>query len=418
MRTPTGAALIITDEMASSPRIKVKYILTHPIQYFSPLFRRLAGYDHLDFEVIYASDAGAREYFDPGFSRSLTWDSNPLEGYRNKILCPGMEIKGGFRNVKTGGVGSLIEKKGTDVAIIHGWGNLFYAAATYQAIKKKIPVLYRTEINKFYDPAAFRPITRIHKTARKLKPVMASILFKKIDGFLAIGSLNREYYLSVGVNPEKIFWTPYSIDDAKFRQARVGAEERAREEQKLGLGASSFRVLFCGKLIERKRPQDIIEAVAKMPSRDKVQVIFIGEGELRPGLASLAREKHVQALFPGFINQQSLPVYYSLGDVLVLPSGNEPWGLVVNEAMAMGLPAIVSSMVGCGPDLVCNDESGYICPVGDSSAMATTLEKMISSPALLDRLKQGARSKISGFSLDHTLQGYIQAITAVTGRFS
>jgi len=175
-----------------------------------------------------------------------------------------------------------------------------------------------------------------------------------------------------------------------FLEAKITEEDRLREEEKIGLRPNSFRVIFCGKLIHLKRPYDIIEAVARMPSRESVEAVFVGDGELMPMLKRLAEEKKVRAHFLGFRNQTELPLLYSLADVMSLPSGHEPWGLVINEAMTMGLPAIVSDVVGCGPDLVIDGESGFICPAGDVFAISKALEKMASSPELRQRLKKGA----------------------------
>lgn len=393
--------------------IKVRYFLTHPIQYFSPLLRRLAGYRGLELEVIYLSDSGARNYFDPGFSQELAWDVSPLEGYKYQILCPGKEIKAGFFSVPSGRVSSQIRKKTTDAAVIHGWGNFFYLAATLSALRKNIPVLYRTEINEFYDQTIFRNLSALELGLRKIKPALLALLFKRISGFLAIGSLNRKYYLNRGVPLSRIFPAPYSVDDSRFKAALVPPGERNSAEKKLGLNPGSFRVLFCGKLIRRKRPADIIEAVSRVSSKDRFEIIFIGDGELLPELRNLAREKAVTAHFPGFVNQQSLPLYYSLGHVLVLPSQNEPWGLVVNEAMAMGLPVMVSDMVGCGPDLVIEGRSGFIFPTGNAEVLAGFLERLHGSRELQEGLGQGAREIIADYSLDRTAEKYWEAIESV-----
>ena len=172
--------------------------------------------------------------------------------------------------------------------------------------------------------------------------------------------------------------------------------------------------MACGKQSEIKRFSDLIEAIARMPSKKQVEAVFIGTGPLADPLRQLAAERQVNAHFLGFCNQTELPLLYALGDVLVLPSSHEPWGLVVNEAMTMGRPAIVSEVVGSGPDLVVADQSGYICPVGDTQAIAQALERMVSSPALLSHLKAGASERVARFSIDHTVEGYLQAIECLT----
>jgi len=385
--------------------IKVKYILSHPIQYFVPLIQRLALCEDIDLHVVYATDAGARDYFDHGFSRKIYWDRPLLDGYNYTILNPGRALGKGFFSVRGNGVRDFLKSEKTDIVIIHGWGTHLNASATLAAFANNIPILYRTEIQRYNKKTFF---------LNKIKPFILFPLLRRIDGLLAIGSLNRDYYIKAGVNPDGIFWTPYSIDTSMFLGENITEQDRLEEEKRIGLQSASFRVIFCGKLFEIKRPFDIIEAVSMMPSKEKVEVIFIGDGRLLPDLKKLALDRNVKAHFLGFRNQKELPMLYSLGDVLVLPSQHEPWGLVVNEAMTMGIPAIVSSATGCGPDLVINDKSGYICPVGDISSISRALERMASSKDLLQRLKQGALEKISGFSIDHTLEGYLRAIHSVS----
>jgi glycosyltransferase involved in cell wall biosynthesis len=385
--------------------IKVKYILSHPIQYFVPLIQKLALCDDIDLHVVYATDAGARDYFDHGFSRKIYWDRPLLEGYNYTILNPGKALGKGFWEVRADGVKEFLKREKTDIAIIHGWGTHLNAVATLAAFANNIPILYRTEIQRYNKGKLF---------LGKIKPFVLFPLLRRIDGFLAIGSLNRDYYIKAGVKPDRIFWAPYSIDTSLFLGKNITEQDRLEEEKKIGLQSASFRVIFCGKLFEIKRPFDIIEAASIMPSKEKVEIIFIGDGKLLPDLKRLAQERNVKAHFLGFRNQKELPLLYSLGDVLVLPSEHEPWGLVVNEAMTMGIPAIVSSSTGCGPDLVINDKSGYICPVGDISSISRALERMASSKNLHSHLRQGALERISGFSIDHTLEGYILAIHSIS----
>jgi len=396
--------------------MRIKYCITHPIQYLAPLLRALAAREEVDLEVIYAADMGAREYYDPGFSRELAWDVSVLQGYKYLTLTPGGKVRAGLRGARSGGVAKYLDKRNTDAVIIHGWGNYFYLAATLAAALKRIPILYRTDINRFYDQAAFRPLTRTHRAARAFKPLILSLLFKRIDGFLAVGSLNREYYLSCGVSPERIFSAPLSINNDLFAPERASGEMRDSLRKKLDLKPHTFKVIFNGKLIARKRPRDMVEAVAGMEQKHKIEVIFLGDGELMEELKALARDRGLAARFAGFVNQSELPAYYSLGDLLILPSENEPWGLVVNEAMAMGLPAAVSDMVGCAPDLVIPGRTGYIFPVGDVKALAEIIARVAGSAALQDQLRAGAAAMAASHTMAATVDGYIKAIQAVVLR--
>jgi glycosyltransferase involved in cell wall biosynthesis len=135
-------------------------------------------------------------------------------------------------------------------------------------------------------------------------------------------------------------------------------------------------VLFVGKLIELKRIGDLVEAAGVLvQSHRAVRVVIVGTGALEAQLRQQARDSEVPGTFAGFVNQSRLAQYYVGADLLVLPSESETWGLVVNEAFACGLPAIVSNKVGCAPDMIRENLTGRVVPVGDSWRLAGAIEE-------------------------------------------
>jgi glycosyltransferase involved in cell wall biosynthesis len=387
--------------------IKVKYVLDHVIQYYAPLLKCLAERPELELEVIFGTDAGAQTYFDALFGQEIAWDRPLLTGYNYTVLKPGSPIGPGFWGAKGSGIGKHLTPDRTEVVIVHGWGNHFYVSAILTALRRGLAVLNRMDAQVNYrGRLLFRPF----------KPLLTHPLLRSLDGQLVVGTRNRRYYLDAGVKPERLFEAPFSVDTPFFRPERVSAEEVKAEEARLGLEPGSFRVIFVGKLYAIKRPEDIIEAVARMPSRSRVEVLLVGDGALRPAVEKLARAREVRAHFLGFRNQSELPGLYALADVNVLSSSHDAWGLVINEGMSMGVPAIVSDMVGCGPDLVEDGRTGYIFKVGDVDGLARALEKVASDAGHLRQLKQAALERIEGFSLDRTVEGYLNAIQTVAAR--
>lgn len=392
---------------SSTPRrVRVTYVLSHPIQYFAPLLRKLAAVPQLDLKAIYATDAGATPYHDPGFGQVVRWDRPLLDGYDYRVLSPGKPLGSGFSTVSGKGLGRYLKPTETDLLIVHGWATHLSLTALFESWRHRIPVLLRGESQRHVKGSRW---------TRMVKPLLLFPALRRLGGFLAIGSLNQEYYLRAGVRPERIFWAPYSIDTEAFQEQTFDDEEVAAKAAQIGLRPKSFRALACGKLTDVKRPYDLIEAIARMPSKDQVEAIFIGDGPLADRLRRLAVDRGVTVHFLGFRNQTELPLLYALGDVLVLPSSHEPWGLVVNEAMTMGCPAIVSEVVGCGPDLVVPDESGYIVPVGEPQKIAEALERMVTSPDLRSNLEAGAANRVARFSMDRTVEGYLNAIESLAG---
>ena len=118
--------------------------------------------------------------------------------------------------------------------------------------------------------------------------------------------------------------------------------------------------------------------------------------------------------FAGFRNQSELPRFFQLADVFVLPSRHEPWGLIVNEAMASGCPVIVSTDVGCHADLVTDGVEGCVFPVGDIPALTQALHRVFFSPGSAATMGEAARRRISTWTYEEDIQGLRRALAAVT----
>lgn len=130
-----------------------------------------------------------------------------------------------------------------------------------------------------------------------------------------------------------------------------------------------------GKLIALKGIPVLIEALARLAAFGRaVRLVVVGSGPLARELADMANARSLPATFVGFVNQARMPEVYAAADVLVLPSNSETWGLVVNEAFACRLPAIVSDRVGCAPDMITERLTGTVVPVGDVERLADAID--------------------------------------------
>jgi glycosyltransferase involved in cell wall biosynthesis len=225
---------------------------------------------------------------------------------------------------------------------------------------------------------------------RIAKAIAFSRLLRRFDGFLYVGQRSREYLLHYGAAADRLFFSPHCVDNASFRAASDAARQSMR-----GAPRESKRLLFVGKLLERKRPLDLLKAAAILQKKQPIEVAFAGSGELEGELREFARASGVPAIFHGFVNQSELPAVYAAADVIVLPSdGLETWGLAVNEAMACGLPAVVSDAVGCGPDLVEQGVTGAVFPVGRADLLASAMETAISLELTTMREHLAARMQV------------------------
>ena len=194
-----------------------------------------------------------------------------------------------------------------------------------------------------------------------VKGIVLRRLLARVDGVLAVGTWNKEYWQSYGVLEEAIETALFAVDNAFFASKSNEQGEKTRILRAgWGVPEDGTVILYCAKLIPVKGPEVLFRAFA-MLGQPKAHLVVVGTGALEASLKSLQRELSVERVhWEGFVNQSALPAYYGAADVLVVPSRHEPWGLVVNEAMACGTPCIVSDVVGAGPDLIQGKDTGTI----------------------------------------------------------
>jgi len=211
---------------------------------------------------------------------------------------------------------------------------------------------------------------------------------------------------------------PHFVDNERFAQAAAAARDR-RDEVRLrwALPAESTVFVFAAKFIPKKRPLDFVRAIGIAAEKSRVAGVMVGDGPLRADIVAVIKETASPVHLCGFLNQSEIPAAYAAGDVLVLPSdGTETWGLVVNEAMACGLPAVITDQVGCGPDLVTDGETGYIFPCGDVPALAAHLSRLAANPELRLRLGNAARQRVERYSVQAAAEGMCRAVARVSRR--
>jgi glycosyltransferase involved in cell wall biosynthesis len=259
-----------------------------------------------------------------------------------------------------------------------------------------------------------------HDGLRRAEPrwrrAVQCALFRHVDAFLAIGSANRDFYLARGVAPDRIHMAPYSVDNDYFRDnIRAARTRRAALLSELRLSSSLPIVLFASKLQPRKRCGDLLCAYEMIRERTPAQIVVVGDGSERARLIEYARSRRLDEVrFVGFKNQSELAAYYDLCDIFVLPSEQEPWGLVVNEVMNAGKPIVVSDAVGAARDLVPQGHSGYVFPVADTAALARNLRILIEQPDLRRRMGDSARALVGDWGIEATAAGIRSAIHALS----
>ena len=387
---------------------------SHPIQYQAPLFRALAASEVIEPTVYFGSRHGVDVAMDAGFGQAFRWDVPLLDGYEHAFL-PNTASKpdvSRFTGVRLSGADELLGRGNHDALLLLGWQTFAHVQMLRAAWHLGLPVILRGESTLQRTLGRGAGASARRTVWLPVRQRLYHAAFARVDAFLVIGSRNREYYRSFGVPDEKLFWAPYAVDNERFAlpsSDRTAA--RARIRSRLGVGPDAIVVASSAKLIERKRPLDLVDAVAELRARAiDAHALFIGDGEERPGIEQRASARGIRSAvtIAGFVNQQELPSWYAAADTLVLPSDSrETWGLVVNEAMAAGLPVVVSDAAGCSPDLVRDGENGFIYACGNVAALADRL-------ASIAALGPGGRSDFGNRSRDIVKQFGIDAAVRAT----
>jgi glycosyltransferase involved in cell wall biosynthesis len=395
----------------ASPQRKTRLaiVTTHPIQYHSVWFRALSATSALDLHVWYCHLATPEQQGAAGFGVRFEWDVPLLNGYSHSFLknVAAEPNVNSFSGLDTPSIKEIIKKEEYDAVLINGWH--------YKSAWQTMRACWQTK-----TPVMVRSDSHLHTSrsiARKLvKWPYYRWFIPKLDACLAVGTWSKDYFLHYGASPERVFIVPHVIDRNLF-SAEVSANRTERDaiRRNWGLSPDSIVFLFAGKFIEKKRPFDFIKAIETASKSDKrITGLMVGDGPLKTACEDFVNARNLPVRFTGFLNQSALPGTFVAADALVLPSdGAETWGLVVNEAMSCGLPCFVSDRVGCGPDIIINERTGAVFPLGNVESLASLLSSFASDESKRERMSTEASQMGLCNSVDVAVAATIDAVKSV-----
>lgn len=393
-----------------SQRTKLAIIVSHPIQYYAPLYQRLARRSDLSVKVFFTWHSGERAVEDRGFQRPIAWDIPLTEGYEwelapNTASDPGTHHFFGLRNPS---LIARVQSWAPDAVHITGWAWDSHLQALRVFSKAGVPTLFRGD-SHLLDKAT--------KGLRWwLKSAVLRQVFRWPAMFLTVGAANRSYCETFGVDPDRMFPCPHSIDVRRFAEPHDAWEREAAEcRGQLGIAPGQKVLLFAGKFERKKRPVELMRAVQTIPD-SSVVLVMLGNGELESEVKAIAASDPARFRVLPFQNQSRMPVVYRLGDVFVLPSlYGETWGLAVNEAMACGRPVVISDRVGCAQDVV--DEScGRVFKANDFHALASALIELTTDTLRLQHMKKAAGQRAWAFDIGVTENSVVEAVGRICPR--
>lgn len=387
-----------------SGRIHAMFVASHPVQYIAPFFRRLAAHPEVNLHVLYCSLQGVQQGYDPEFGMRVAWDTPLLDGYRwtvlpNRSPRPGIGRFGGLLNPS---IWTTIRRERPDVVYLAGYAYASYWIAMRAARSCGAAVAMASDATTLAprDHAAWKSL---------VKPAIVPRIFRSVDAVCVPSSAGVRFMKSIGVELERVVLAPYAIDNDAFASAAARADVGA-ERARLGIPADAPVALFCAKLQPWKRPFDALRGFAAA-QRSDAYLLFAGDGPERAALQAEAASLGVsdRVRFFGFTNQSRLPAVYAMADVLLLPSEHEPWGLVVNEAMACSRPVIVSEAVGARHDLLESARTGFVHRVGDVDEIASLLAKALADRQGLAAMGRAAASRLATWSYLEQVEGTVAA---------
>lgn len=330
--------------------IKIGIIATHPIQYFHEFYVELA--EKYDVFVFYSHRQSASDENKTPFGLSFRWSGNLLDDHNYCFLENTAKNKNvsNFLGCNTPEIYSEVARNKFDLFIVSGWHSLSYIQAIIACKKTRTPVYVRTD-STLEEPRS--------KLKRFLKRLAYPLLLKIPSGYLYAGKKSRAFLRYYGVDNRKLHFLPHSVSSKNFYLDAQIPLCKPKSRSRV------WKILSVSALIPIKNIQDIIMGCDEVFRQGyRIQLDIVGSGEMEEDLRRLAATKEFDVNFHSFKNQNELREFYAEADIFVLASSSESWGLVVNEAMQCGVPALVSDRVGCREDLIKKD-TGRIFKTGN-----------------------------------------------------
>ncbi len=367
--------------------------------YRIPVFNALARHDGVDLRVVFLAetDAGLRQW--PVYKDEICFSYEVLPSCRFRAGKHNLLLNWGLR--------SGLKKLAPEVVICGGYNYFASWEAQWWARRHCVDFVLWSESNSHDDRRGFAWVES-----------MKAHFLARCDRFVVPGKASLAYLQSLGSVPERITVAPNAVDNDWFVARAASVRARAQEfREKLSL-PTRF-ILFVGRFVPEKGVFDLLNAYGRLGDDIRAQtgLVFAGNGVCRPELEERAKRiRPGRICFPGFVDRADLAGLYGLAEALILPTHSDPWGLVVNEAMACGLPIVVSNVAGCSVDLVEDGWNGYVVPPGNPEKLNVALDSLIRNPELRREMSVRSSERIRDNSPEACAAGLATAALSARRR--
>jgi glycosyltransferase involved in cell wall biosynthesis len=365
--------------------------------YRIPVFNALAAHPEVDLHVIFLAetDPGLRQW--NIYRDEIRFSHQVLSSYRQRL--------GRFNILLTRGMSAALSSAIPQVIICGGYNYFAMWQAQHWARRHRVPFLLWSESNIADERRSFPWVEAAKRR-----------FIESCQGYVVPGKSAAAYLKMFGIASRQIFVAPNAVDVQRFSH---GADEARRDpDLRERLGLPQRYLLYVGRFVRSKGVLDLLAAYATLPEdiRRKVGLVVAGDGEEFDELVRRSRTIHPgTVVFPGFLQRDQLPAFYTLAEIVVFPTHSDPWGLVVNEAMACGRPLVVTDVAGCVADLVQNGENGIVLRAGAPDALEEALRRLIEDPDLQGQMAHSSMQISSRFTPEAWAAGVVSAVAGTLG---
>jgi glycosyltransferase involved in cell wall biosynthesis len=397
-RAERGAAARALARATDAP-VRLTIVLPEPTPYRTGMLDRLAERPDLDLTVVYAATA----------VQQRKWGTDVRH---RAVLLGGKRVPGAARVLRhdyplsTGIFGALGDAD-PDVVVVSGWSTFASQATVGWCRRHGIPYVLLVESNERDARPGWR---------RTVKSAVVPTVVGGAAEVLVVGSLARESMRARGVPDDRISVVANTVDVARLAEAADAlAPRRDALRADAGIDADDVVVLSVARLAPEKGLDTLVRAAAAA-GEPRLVVALAGSGPERERLASLAAELGVRLVLLPDLPWERIVERYALADVFALLSRHEPWGVVVNEAAASGLPLVLSNRVGAAYDLLEDGRNGRLVPVDDADAAGDALRELAADPALRRAMGTASREIVAAWGYEPSIERLVAVVRRVAGR--
>ena len=384
---------------ATNVPVRLTMVLPEPTPYRTGMLDLLAQREDLDLTVVYGGSSVQRR----------TWE---VALGHEAVFVEGRRVPGAYRVLRhdyplSFGITGALRDSRPEIVVVSGWSTFASQATIAWCRRHGVPYVLLVESNERDARPGWR---------RTVKNAVVPTVVGRAAEVLVVGSLARESMRARGVPDDRISVVANTVDVARLAEAADAlAPRRDALRAEAGIDADDVVVLSVARLAPEKGLDTLVRAAgaARVP---RLVVALAGSGPERERLASLATELGVRLVLLPDIPWERIVERYAVADVFALLSRHEPWGVVVNEAAACGLPLVLSDRVGAAYDLLVDGRNGLLVPVDDAAAAGDALRELAADPALRRAMGAASREIVAGWGYEPSIERLVAVVRRVAGR--